>query len=583
MMRKAGLLGSLALLLLASACAEEEKTGIETARSQMKPLVGAACDWMFGCCSPDELVYQVGNFTVDADDCSDRLLDAITAGVPLDLVQAGLSDDPAAGLLTLALAINEGRVDVNTTAVNKCADATSDRACNAPLVSGGPVGRCTPTATEVEVNPCDPNEMFRGKQAVGEECQGPWECKEGLRCADFGITGVCALRARENETCFSDAECADGLVCGFDEGTCQKGAKSGEACAYADPANPIPGTELVRCADGLTCDPVAFVCTGGFCSPGSSCIDVFSDSDCPESFYCVGNFDTAPTCQQPGLVGSPCSKPDDCSSNFCDPFNEVCADLLGNGDSCIQNSECASGFCTGSCQPSFEVGQPCASGYNEECRDGYCDSTMAMPVCTAYATENGACPNGTECNPEDDLFCVDAVCLRQPFPNGTPCVDSSQCASRACFMNECSAGAVIGVLLVHLAVAPADFDVLPGIAPVVAQRVFADVIGECGKARFDHGQPRPCAGIGETKFHERIRYIVDGHRGVPFLAFMRPQIDHPVHWLDILDPAAMNTPIAEIEVNRRARFQLELPKPVEPLRNLFGGGDGFPGTLAANG
>lgn len=446
MMRKAGLLGSLALLLLASACAEEEKTGIETARSQMKPLVGAACDWMFGCCSPDELVYQVGNFTVDADDCSDRLLDAITAGVPLDLVQAGLSDDPAAGLLTLALAINEGRVDVNSSAVNKCADATSDRACNAPLVSGGPVGRCTPTATEVEVNPCDPNEMFRGKQAVGEECQGPWECQEGLRCADFGITGVCALRARENETCFSDAECADGLVCGFDEGTCQKGAKSGEACAYADPANPIPGTELVRCADGLTCDPVAFVCAGGFCSPGSPCVDVFSDSDCPESFYCVGNFVTAATCQQPGLVGSPCSKPDDCSSNFCDPFNEVCADLLGNGDSCIQNSECASGFCTGSCQPSFEIGQPCTSGLSEECRDGYCDSATdpLAPVCAAYASEGGGCPNGSECDPDDDLFCVDAVCLRQPFPNGTTCFDSSQCASRACYLDECTAGAVIG-------------------------------------------------------------------------------------------------------------------------------------------
>ena len=445
MMRKAGLLGSLAVLLLSSACAEEEKSGISTARSQMKPLVGAACDWMFGCCSPDELVYQVGNFTVDADDCSDRLLDAITAGVPLELVQPGLSDDPAEGLLTLALAINEGRVDVNATAVNNCADATSDRACNAPVVSTGPVGRCTPSATEVEVNPCDPNEMFRGKQAVGEQCDGPWECQEGLRCADFGIAGVCALRSRENETCFSDAECADGLVCGFEEGTCQKGAKSGESCAYADPANPIPGTELIRCADGLTCDPVAFVCAGGFCSPGSPCFDTFGDSDCPESFFCVGNFVTAASCQQPGLLGSPCSKADDCATNFCDPFNEVCADLLATGEGCIQNSECSSGFCFNAlCQPSFETGQPCASGFNEECRDGYCDNTMAMPVCTAYASEGGDCPNGTECDPGADLFCVDAVCLRQPFPNGTTCFDSSQCASRACYEGVCTAGAVIG-------------------------------------------------------------------------------------------------------------------------------------------
>lgn len=442
MMRKAGLLGSLALLLL-SACGEEERTGIATARSQMKPLVDSACDWMFGCCSSDELVYQVGNFTVDADDCSERLLDAITAGAPLDLVQGGLSDDPAQGLLTLALAINEGRVDVNGGAVRECADATSERACNAPIMATGSVGRCTPSAMEVEANPCDPIEMFRGKQSVGEECDGPWECQEGLRCTDFGIVGVCALRSREGENCFSDGECADGLICNYEEGQCAPGAKSGEACAYADPMNPIPGTELVRCADGLTCHPTAFVCAGGFCSPGSPCFDTVSDSDCPESTFCVGNFFTQPSCQQPGLVGAPCSKPDDCGSNYCDPFDEICAELLPAGGSCFDNNECSSGFCSGGlCAPSYGVGQPCTSGFNEECFDGYCDA--ATTVCTAYAAEGGPCPNGTECDPEADLFCVDAVCLKQPFPNGTTCFDNSQCASRACYMGECTTGAVIG-------------------------------------------------------------------------------------------------------------------------------------------
>jgi hypothetical protein len=444
MMRKAGLLGSLALMLF-SACAEEETTGIGTARSQMKPLVDAACDWMFGCCSPDELVYQVGNFTVDADDCSVRLLDAVSTGTPLELVQGGLSTDPAEGLLILALAINEGRVDVDAGAVRECADATSDRNCNSPVITMGPVGRCTPSATEVEANPCDPNEMFRGKQTVGEECDGPWECKEGLRCADFGIAGVCALRAAKGQNCFSDGECNDGLICDFESGQCQPGALSGEACAYTDPLSPIPGTELVRCADGLTCDPVAFVCAGGFCSPGSPCFDVFSDSDCPESFYCVGNFVTQPSCQQPGLTGAPCSKSDDCATNYCDPFDEICGDLLATGESCFDNTECSSGFCSGGlCQPSFAVGQPCASGFDEECQDGYCDIAMAAPVCTAYASEDGPCPTGAECDPEDDLFCVDAVCLRQPFPNGTTCFDSFQCESRACYMGECAAGAVIG-------------------------------------------------------------------------------------------------------------------------------------------
>lgn len=488
MMRKAGLLASLALVLF-SGCAEEETTGIQTARSQMKPLVDAACDWMFGCCSSDELVYQVGNFTVDADDCSVRLLDAVTTGTPLDLVQGGLSNDPAEGLLILALAINEGRVDVNSGAVNECADATSDRACNSPLEVAGPVGRCTPSATGVEANPCDPNEMFRGKQGVGEQCDGPWECKEGLRCADFGIAGVCALRSAEGKNCFSDDECADDLICNYEEGQCRPGALSGETCAYADPTNPIPGTETVRCADGLTCDPMAFVCAGGFCSPGSPCSDIFNDSDCPESFYCVGNFLTQSSCQQPGLAGAPCSKADDCSTNFCDPFDEVCADLLMTGESCFDNGECASGFCSGGlCQPSFGTGQPCPSGLPEECQGGYCDTAGAMPTCTAYAGEGGPCPNGFECDPSDDLFCVDAVCLRQPFPNGTTCFDSFQCASRACYMGECTAGAVIG------APCRTDDTTEPCIVGSYCQAPVGGVDGVCAELKRS-GQA--CAGPNE--------------------------------------------------------------------------------------
>ena len=291
-MRKASLLVSAALLMFSS-CAEEKTSGISTARSRMRPLVDAACDWMFGCCSSGELVYQVGDFTVDANDCSERLLDAIAAGVPLQLEQGGLSNDPAEGLLVLALSINEGRVDVNTAKVNECAEATRTRDCNVPVEVTGPVGRCIPSAPDTDdEDPCAPEEMFRGKQAVGEECAGPWECQEGLRCVDFGIAGVCALSAKKGETCFSDEECATNLICSYDTGECVEGAKAGEPCQFADPLRPIPGTETIRCAESLSCDAAAQVCTGGFCAPGSPCFDVFDDSDCPESYYCVGNFVT---------------------------------------------------------------------------------------------------------------------------------------------------------------------------------------------------------------------------------------------------------------------------------------------------
>lgn len=444
-LRKATLVASIGVLLM-SACAEDESTsGISTARSEMQPLVDAACDWMFGCCSADELVYQVGDFTVDADDCSERLLDAIATGTPLDIQQGDLSSDPAEGLLVLALSINEGRVSVNDGAVNDCADATTNQACNSP-VEVSSVGRCTPSATDPNANPCDPNEMFSGRQEVGEQCDGPWECKDGLRCVDFGIAGVCALRARDGENCFSDAECAEGLVCDWADGTCTAGALSGETCGFSDPANPLPGTENIRCAAGLNCDPVTSVCVGGFCAPGSPCGDVFGDSDCPETYFCVGNFATQATCQRPGAEFAPCSKGDDCQSTYCDPFEEVCASLLAAGEACFENTECESGFCSGGlCNPSFGAGQPCPSQDSAECQGGFCDTAdPANPVCTAYSPEGGLCPIGFECDPDAGLLCVDGVCLLPPFANGTSCTNSAQCESLSCFQDVCESGAVIG-------------------------------------------------------------------------------------------------------------------------------------------
>ncbi len=474
-MRKASLLVSVALLLGTACNADDNASGISTARSQMAPLVNAACDWMFGCCSESELVYQMGGFTVDADDCGDRLLDAISAGVPLELEQGGLSHDAAEGLLVLAFSINEERVDVNAAAVSECAEATRTRDCNVPIVLGGPVGRCTPSGNPDGSDPCDPNEMFSGKQQVGDQCDGPWECASGLRCVDTGIAGICAQQSKSGESCFTDDECGAGLVCGFESGECQAGAEAGEACQFADPLNPRPGTEIVRCANGLTCDPVQQVCAGGFCAPGSPCEDIESDSDCPEAFYCVGNFATAPTCQQPGLEGAPCSKAADCDTGYCNPFDELCAELRVTGDMCEDDAECQSNFCLGNlCEASFSAGQPCPSLDNRQCDGGYCNiADPAMPVCTAYSPEGAPCPTGVECDPTLGVQCQDATCLSLPYPNGTTCTDNAQCASRACFMGQCATGAVMG------APCRADGSTEPCIAGTYCQTVEGAIDGTC--------------------------------------------------------------------------------------------------------
>jgi len=434
-------------LVSVAGCAEEETpSGIQTAESKMRPLVDAACDWMFGCCGPDELTYQLGVFTVDAGNCSERIIESIKAGNPLDIQQSGLSNEEADGLLALALSINEGRVGVNSPAVAACADATSIRACNVP-VEVTPGGRCTPGAEE-PIDPCDPEEMFVGRQGVGEECDGFWECKEGLRCIDFLNSGVCAETAVEGEFCYSDFECTEGLVCDYGAGLCTPGASSGEPCAFLDPTRPVPGSETIRCAAGLSCDSTTDTCSGGDCSPGAPCGDISSDSDCPEGFYCVVNEAGGATCRTPVAPGDYCNKDLDCSTGYCDPFASTCGNRLANGVICDFSEECQSAFCdfnTSTCAPTVGAGQPCPSFSDEECSGGYCNTDdPAAPVCDAYAGEGQPCPLGFECDAEQGLSCADGTCRLTPFPNGTTCFDSFQCESQVCFADECGPGAAFG-------------------------------------------------------------------------------------------------------------------------------------------
>jgi hypothetical protein len=431
-----------ACVLSAAACSSP---GIETAREDTKPLVDAACGWMFGCCSADELVYQVGDFTVDANNCSERLLDAISTGEPLGLEQ-NLSDDPAQGLLLLALSINEKRVKIDSDVVESCAAATTGMTCNM-LTDVDPGERCTP-GSALPPDPCDPIKMFVGLQELGEPCDGEWECATGLRCIEFSLAGVCAARTPVGGNCFADAECDEDLICDYRSGSCAVGAPLSAACSFSDPLNPIAGTEEIRCADGLSCDPIGLTCVGGYCAPGASCSDQFNDTDCPADYYCVGNFDIDPTCQAPGDIGAPCTKNLDCAGGACDQNNQVCATLLADGDPCFASSECASDFCDNNfntCAPTVGPGQPCMSFDNNECNGGYCDtSDPTAPVCQGYASEGGACVSGNECDPTQGLSCVDMVCLQAPFPNGTTCFGGQQCESGVCYLDQCTPGTPAG-------------------------------------------------------------------------------------------------------------------------------------------
>jgi hypothetical protein len=424
-------------LILASGCKDEGVDGLREAEAGMVPLVEAACGWMFGCCSDGERRFQLGEFTLDADNCTTRLVDAIKTGQPLALVESGLSIDRAEWLLLLARSINAGTVSVDRAAVAACAEDTSGRACNAPLTTDG--GRCTPGDVTV-VDPCAPAEMFQGRQGVGDECNASWECQPGLRCINFAIAGVCAESSDVGEHCFSDSECAGDLVCDYDSGTCVVGAKAGETCSFRDPADPVPGTERTRCAAHLVCDPSSSTCVGGFCTPGAPCFQTATHADCPENTWCVGMPGMQPTCRPLGSVGDPCVQDITCESGHCDPFESVCGTRLANGEPCFSDAECDSDFCDGICSPTLEVGEFCTSLRDAECDEGYCDLSDFDATCRAYAGEGQECPFGIECNPEADLACIEGSCRSFPLANGLPCGSNAQCESGVCFGNTCANG-----------------------------------------------------------------------------------------------------------------------------------------------
>ena len=81
---------SVSAALARSGCGEKDVDGLQEARGDREPLVSAACGWMFGCCSDGERTFQLGDFTADATNCTERMIDAIEAGAPLQLVEVPL-------------------------------------------------------------------------------------------------------------------------------------------------------------------------------------------------------------------------------------------------------------------------------------------------------------------------------------------------------------------------------------------------------------------------------------------------------------------------------------------------------------
>lgn len=403
-----------------------------TPEEALAQLVEARCGWIFGCCAAGEAGLAVGPFTADAADCVDRTMEALATGNPMPPAGTGPTDL----FVLLAYSHAAGNLLLVDDAVQACATHLAEQSCNEPPPDEGEppaAEHCSPDDS-LQDDPCSLDRLVLGQLPEGAHCSPALgvECASGFACARTGKSeGTCIPASEVGDYCFSDDHCTSPLYCDLETGQCAKGGALGEPCAYEDPDRPVPGTESIRCAPGLVCDPVANVCVGQ-CALGAPCE---IDTDCPVDHQCVVG-----RCSSPQGGGASCQVGADCESGVC-KADSTCAPVGGNGTSCLVHSQCESGFChaiDGVCSARKGAGEPCTSYSDVECQGGVCDnSDPANPVCKELAGPGDPCVSAQECDPELNLACIGQVCVSQPLPNGETCYAGTQCASGLCWESVC--------------------------------------------------------------------------------------------------------------------------------------------------
>lgn len=412
----------------------------------VEKLAAAICETTARCCSPGEFGFLLGPYT-DPTTCKDRVARALEAGAgsPFSLAPV---DDGALSLTDLeaaALAAHAGRVAVNSSALDECLAHLEAASCPAYVEPEEDIGFCDnldddpadpPAEADTDGPPCDLDEIFSGTLGNGEVCTIPGsavECKDGLICRPLGTNiGLCVAPGKAGEFCVTDAGCVSELYCSQLDGTCRRPSTEGQACAYADPENPQPGTQIIECAPGLDCDPVAELCVAT-CRRGASCFD---DNQCDTTagLACVDN-----RCSPVRELGQACTSTDDCANGLrCGrdpraPANLVCIERLPVGEPCdtFEQDQCASDFCdpaTNTCTMPSPAGSLCPSGLSTQCVDSYCETS------TSFCTADTDCPGSGVCNIDQsrcEYYCVGLL------PEGTTCSRAEQCQSQACVDGLC--------------------------------------------------------------------------------------------------------------------------------------------------
>lgn len=278
----------------------------------------------------------------------------------------------------------------------------------------------------------------------GTACEAAEDCESGI----CGVDGECSAPSCEDDVRNQDETGAD---CG---GICSAGCTSGTPCREAaDCDSGVCGT--AGCAPG-----VAECCQQPSCSDGvqngnEPSIDCGSAASC--GLCVVGEPCSANAQCQTGLCEGTCRPPpcadgllsgseSDVDCGGADPTCARCAD----GDSCRADSDCGSGDCEGgaciSCADGRENGTETdvdCGGPNPSCRrcpltdDCLVDSDCASDECTGGVCVAFSCNDGIQNGTETGIDCGgnDPECAR--CPDGSACVQSSDCSNQNCLGGTC--------------------------------------------------------------------------------------------------------------------------------------------------
>jgi hypothetical protein len=388
------------------------------AQVALTPLASAVCEWLFRCCTSSELAVQVGAAT--ASNCADVILQNDASGMLGEYGEGLAFSASAQAVLAQLYSVGSGLSAVSPAALSACVQSVAQASCTPQ-----PGNHCVPSPPPAAGDPCDPYKVLVGAQQLDQPCDpNDFECAPGLACTATdvsGLGGICAPEPAAGALCLTDAACAPSFVCDWSSGTCVAGAAYGAPCSYADPSNPVQGTEKSRCQVGLVCDAVTFKCTDPNCAGGGSCV---SDAQCPVGMSCLNSSCGVPAqlgqaCTDPGgpCVGGFCSN-DTCTSGVCVAGD--CYEGPGIGAACMFDTDCqpAAGLvCSaGACNLTPGTVAPCTAANQT------CDATSYCSLSSDGST--GACvpklPAGSLCESYDQCWEGCAVIFGEQRCFGSP-------------------------------------------------------------------------------------------------------------------------------------------------------------------